>query len=74
MRNFGTANDRSGSFASIWHRPWVRSSPHSGHLGRTVHSTRRATSGCEQSQQVAILLDDCVAPRKICRVVSSPDA
>src|SRR5262249_38226492 len=31
-----------GSFASIWHRPLVRLSPHSGHLGREVHSTRSA--------------------------------
>src|SRR5262245_50034667 len=28
---------------AIWHRPLVRSSPHSGRLGRAVHSTRCAT-------------------------------
>ena len=35
----GYQDVRFGSFAWIWFQPRVRSSPHSGHLGRTVHLT-----------------------------------
>jgi hypothetical protein len=52
LRNFERRYGRVGSSTSIWHRARVRSSPHSGHPGRTARSTRCAHP---DSREVTIL-------------------